>query len=40
MSQTALRRAQVYHFLSQAFLYPDENWVEDLPLLAEILEEA
>ena len=40
MSQTALRRAQAYHFLSQAFLYPDENWVEDLPLLAEILEEA
>jgi DMSO reductase family type II enzyme chaperone len=39
MSQTTLRRAQVYQFLSQVFLYPNENWVEDLPLLGDILAE-
>lgn len=33
----AVRRAQVYSFLSNAFLYPDENWCEDVPLVEEIL---
>jgi nitrate reductase assembly molybdenum cofactor insertion protein NarJ len=33
----AVRRAQVYSFLSDAFLYPDENWCEDVPLVEEIL---
>ena len=27
---TAIRRAQVYGFLSSAFLYPTENWTEDI----------
>jgi DMSO reductase family type II enzyme chaperone len=36
-TNTAIRRAQVYKFLSIAFLYPEENWMEDAPLLAEIL---
>lgn len=31
-------RAQVYRFLSGALLYPQENWLEDLPFLAAILE--
>jgi nitrate reductase assembly molybdenum cofactor insertion protein NarJ len=39
MSQTAFRRAQVYQFLSQVFHYPTENWVEDLPLLRDVLAE-
>lgn len=34
---TTIRRAQVYRFLSGAFLYPSENWLEDAPLLAAIL---
>jgi TorA maturation chaperone TorD len=33
----AVRRAQVYSFLADAFLYPDENWCEDVPLVREIL---
>ena len=32
-------RAKIYRFLAEAFLYPTEVWPEDLPLLAEILEE-
>jgi DMSO reductase family type II enzyme chaperone len=36
-TDTAIRRAQVYSFLSDAFLYPDENWCEDVPLVEEIL---
>ena len=36
-TNTAVRRAQVYSFLSDAFLYPDENWGEDVPLVEEIL---
>jgi nitrate reductase assembly molybdenum cofactor insertion protein NarJ len=32
-----IRRAQLYHFLSNAFLYPAENWLEDLPALHPIL---
>jgi len=39
MSQIAFRRAQVYQFLAGAFLYPQENWLEDLPILAGILDE-
>ena len=27
------QRAQLYGFLSTAFLYPQENWTEDLPQL-------
>jgi len=33
---TAVRRSQIYKFLADAFLYPSENWLEDLPLLADI----
>lgn len=37
---TAIRRAQVYSFLSGAFLYPaGENWTEDAPLLTDILDD-
>lgn len=32
-----IRRAQVYSFLAGAFLYPQENWTADAPLLAEIV---
>ncbi|MFN3742871.1 MAG: molecular chaperone [Anaerolineales bacterium] len=35
--ETAICRAQVYRFLSDAFLYPDENWLDDLPSLQTIL---
>ncbi len=38
-TETAIRRAQVYRFLADAFLYPGENWLEDLPLLADILRD-
>lgn len=36
---TAIRRAQVYRFLADVFLYPTENWLDDLPLLADILRD-
>ena len=37
---TPIRRAQVYRFLADAFLYPgQENWIEDTPLVAGILRE-
>jgi nitrate reductase assembly molybdenum cofactor insertion protein NarJ len=39
MSQTALRRAQIYFYLSHAFLYPQENWLEDLPVVRDIFAE-
>lgn len=39
MSQKAFRRAQIYNFLAGAFLYPSENWLEDLTLVESILEE-
>lgn len=32
-----IRRAQVYSFLAGAFLYPQENWTTDAPVLAEIV---
>lgn len=34
-AEIAICRAQTYLFLSMAFLYPDENWLEDLPALRE-----
>jgi nitrate reductase assembly molybdenum cofactor insertion protein NarJ len=36
--ETHLRRAQVYHYLAGAFLYPEENWLEDMPALNDILK--
>lgn len=36
--ETALRRAQVYSFLAGAFLYPDDNWTEDIPHVSRILD--
>jgi nitrate reductase assembly molybdenum cofactor insertion protein NarJ len=33
-----IRRAQIYRFLADAFLYPTENWLEDLPDLSPILK--
>ena len=35
----AFRRAQVYNFLAHAFLYPQDNWTEDAPLVQHILNE-
>ncbi|MBI3159843.1 MAG: molecular chaperone TorD family protein [Chloroflexi bacterium] len=32
----ALQRAQIYRFLSEAFLYPREDWTMDIPLVNEI----
>jgi nitrate reductase assembly molybdenum cofactor insertion protein NarJ len=34
---TIIRRAQIYSFLAEAFLYPSENWLEELPDLYPIL---
>ncbi len=36
-TDVAFHRAQVYRFLADAFLYPTENWLEDAPLLMDIL---
>ena len=38
-SETDFRRAQVYGFLSLAFLYPEENWTEDVPFIREGLRD-
>ncbi len=38
-TDTAIRRAQIYRFLADAFLYPTENWLDDLPLLEPILRD-
>lgn len=38
-TDTAIRRSQVYRFLADAFLYPAENWLEDLPALEPILRD-
>jgi DMSO reductase family type II enzyme chaperone len=38
-TDTAIRRAQVYRFLADAFLYPTENWLEDTPALEVILHD-
>ncbi|HSM58113.1 MAG TPA: molecular chaperone TorD family protein [Candidatus Sulfomarinibacteraceae bacterium] len=35
--QNAIRRAQVYGFLAEAFLYPRENWSEDIELVVDIV---
>ncbi len=35
---TPFRRSQVYRFLAGAFLYPGENWLEDLPALEVVLQ--
>lgn len=35
-AREAVRRAQVYAFLSAVYLYPHENWTNDLPLMPEI----
>jgi nitrate reductase assembly molybdenum cofactor insertion protein NarJ len=32
-SEIDFRRAQVYGFLSEAFLYPEENWTVDVPFI-------
>lgn len=38
--QNAFYRAQVYKFLADAFLYPVENWTEDVGLLNEIIQQS
>src|SRR5512139_2982572 len=38
-SQLALRRSQLYRFLADAFLYPSEDWLCDVPLLEPALDE-
>ncbi len=38
-TQTAFRRAQVYRFLCDAFLYPEDEWTSDLASVTEILRE-
>jgi putative dimethyl sulfoxide reductase chaperone len=38
MIETAIKYSQIYRFLADAFLYPQENWLEDLPLVSEILD--
>ena len=35
--ENAIRRAQVYGFLAEAFLYPRENWTEDGAIVTEIV---
>ncbi len=37
---SALSRAQVYKFLADAFLYPRENWTEDVGLVNEIVQQS
>ncbi|MCL4831962.1 MAG: molecular chaperone TorD family protein [Caldilineaceae bacterium] len=37
--ESSVRRAQIYGFLSAAFLYPQEAWAEDLPALGDVLAE-
>jgi len=34
-----IRRAQIYRFLTDALLYPTENWLEELPDLYPIIED-
>lgn len=36
--ENAIRRAQIYGFLAEAFLYPRDNWTEDVDLVANIVE--
>lgn len=37
--EITIRRAQMYRFLSDALLYPTDNWLEDVPALEPILRE-
>jgi DMSO reductase family type II enzyme chaperone len=37
-TENAIRRAQIYGFLVDAYLYPRENWTEDIPLVAGIVQ--
>lgn len=37
--ENAIRRAQIYGYLCELFLYPRHNWSEDLPLVAEIVQQ-
>lgn len=39
MIDQTIQRAQVYSFLSHALLYPQDNWVADMPRLGEILQD-
>ncbi len=34
--EVSLRRSQIYAFLAAAFLYPQENWTEDLPVVTDL----
>lgn len=36
-NNNAIRRAQVYGFLAEAFLYPRDNWTEDIGLVIDIV---
>lgn len=37
--EQAVRFAQVYRFLSDAFRYPEEDWLKDIGLLKEVVKE-
>lgn len=39
MIDQTIQRAQVYYFLSHALLYPQDNWVAESPVLANILHD-
>ncbi|MCB9135873.1 MAG: molecular chaperone TorD family protein [Anaerolineales bacterium] len=39
-NENPLSRAQVYKFLADAFVYPRENWTEDVPLLNDLVQQA
>jgi DMSO reductase family type II enzyme chaperone len=38
-SEIDFRRAQIYGFLSAAFLYPEENWTVDIPFIQDALSD-
>ncbi len=37
--EDSLRRAQVYSFLAEAFIYPRDNWTADAPLVAGVVRD-
>jgi DMSO reductase family type II enzyme chaperone len=37
--QASFRRSQVYAFLAEAFLYPQQDWTQDVPLLEGMLHD-
>lgn len=37
--ETTIRRAQVYGFVAEAFLYPDDNWTLDAPVVMAVARE-